>query len=205
MALEKDSASLIEAILSKTWEELEALEFQGSLLFPAEVVRRRAKDWERIPVMLKVPREPDMRKARLKAREWAAREKLDPELDPGMFDNMDTMCVLADAIRNVSPPHEPWEPFPEELEAKYDRPSLDAVWAQIEQLRKVIDPRPDALGEDVILAVISAVARSRSLVPLVAFAGDSQTNCIITMAVQLQSFLGSKSSSEPSARSTPER
>ena len=118
MSLAKDSAGTIASILSKSWEELEALEFDGRLLFPAHVLRRKAKDWERIDVVLRVPREPDMRRARLKARAWAAEEGLDPELDPAMFENMDSMCVLTEAIRNPAPPHEPWEPFAKELESK---------------------------------------------------------------------------------------
>lgn len=192
MALKKDSSGLIAAVLEKSWEELEALEYQDQLLFPFEIKRRRAKDWEIIPVMLKVPREVDIRRARVRARVWAKEAKLDPELDPLLFDNMDTMCVLADAIRNVAAPHEPWEPFPEKLESLYDRPSLDAVWAQLDALKTVIDPRPDFLTEDQLLAVIGAVAKARNIVPLAAFAGESQNSCVVTMAIRLQSSLDSK-------------
>ena len=192
MALKKDSGSLIQAVLEKSWEELEALEYQDQLLFPFDIKRRRLKDWESIPVLLKVPREVDLRKARIRARAWAKEAKLDPDLDPLMFDNMDSMCVLADAIRNVEAPHEPWEPFPEKLESLYDRPSLDAVWAQLEALKTVIDPRPDLLTEEQLLTVIGAVAKARNIVPLAAFAGESQNNCVVTMAVRLKGFLESK-------------
>lgn len=204
MSLAKDSTSLVEAILSKSWDELAALEFQGALLFPAELVRRKVQGWDRIPVMLKVPREPDLRKARLRAREWAKREGIDVELDASYFDNMDTMCVLSECIRNVSPPHEPWEPFPEKLESLYDRPSLDALWAQIEQLRKVIDPRPDDVSEEQLLAIISAIARARNLVPLVAFGGALQSSLVVSMAVRLVSSPDFKFSLELSERSTQE-
>lgn len=196
MALKKDSTSLIEAILGKDWAELEALEFNGTLLFPEEVVRRRGTGWERIPILLKIPREPDTRKARVKARAWAAKEGLSPELDSELFENMDAICILSDAIRNVSAPHEPWEPFPHELEAKYDRACLDALYAKLEAYRTVIDPRPDGLTEEQLLAVIGAVAKSRNIVPLAGFAGESQNSCVVSMAVLLRTLLASKSSSE---------
>ena len=198
MALPKDSGTLIDAILAKRWEELEAVELDSGLLFPAEVVRRKGKGWERIPVLLKVPREPDTRRARLKARAWAAEEGLDPEVDSMLFDNMDTMCILSECIRNTTAPYEAWEPFPTELEAKYDRPSLDAVWATIDALKTIIDPRPDALSEEQLVAVIGTIARCRNIVPLAAFGGEFQTNFVVTMAVRLQAYLDSKSSSAPS-------
>lgn len=192
MALEKDSTDLVEAVLSKSWDELEALEFDGELLFPSEVIRKKGSGWEHIPVLLKVPRENTRRAARMRARAWAAEEGLDPELDPDFFDNMDTMCLLSECIRNVKAPHEPWEPFPETLEKKYDRASLDAVWALIDAYSTVVDPRPNSVTEEQMLAVIGAVAKARNIVPLAAFAGESQNNCVVTMAQKLQSFLGSK-------------
>lgn len=192
MSLAKDSSELIGAILSKSWDELQALEYNGEMLFPAELKQRRASGWVSIPVLLKVPREPDVRRARVKAREWAKAEGLVPELDPLLFDNMDTMCQLAVCIRNVAPPHEPWEPFPDKIESLYDRPSLDALWAQLEALRTVIDPRPDGLTEEQLMGVIAAVARARNIVPLAGFAGESQNSCVVTMAVKLQSLLASK-------------
>ena len=205
MSLKSDSEPLIESILSKTWDELEAVEHDDALHFPEELVRKRADGkWERIPVLLKVPREPEMRKARIKARNWAKEEGLDPELDSEYFDNMDSLCVLSVALRSTTPPHEPFEPFPETLEKRYDRPCLDALWAKLEQYRKVIDPRPDELDEMQTLGLIAAIAEARNLVPLVAFAGDLQTSFVVSMAERHQSLLESKSSSEPSEPSTPE-
>ncbi len=188
MALRSDSKRLISIVLEKDWEELEAIEQDGGrLLFPFSLQRKTHKGWEDIPVMLKVPREPDTRKARLRAREWAKKEKLDPDLDPEFFSNMDTMCLLADCIRNVKAPHEPWEPFPEKLEELYDRPSLDAAYAQIDALKTVIDPRPHNISEEEMWGIIAAVAKARNIVPLAAFAGESQNNCVVTMAQLLMS------------------
>lgn len=192
----QENAQLVQAILEKTWDELETLEHAGYLLFP-DTLRRRKRDgtWEEIPVTLRVPREPETRRARVQARQWAKEEGLDPQLDPDVFDNMDTMCILAMAIRNATPPHEPWEPDPKVLESKYDRPCLDAMWAKLEALRTVIDPRPNQLSEEDIAAVIASIASTRTTVPLAVFAGAAQNSCVVSMAEQLMSLLGSKSSS----------
>lgn len=183
-----DNAALVEAILSKNWEELQTMEFAGYLLFPEELQRRR-KDgtFESIPVMLRVPREHEMRKARVQARQWAKDEGLVPELDPDLFDNMDTMCTLALAIRNITEPHEPFEPDPKRLEQVYDRVCLDALWGKLEAYRTVLDPRPDTLSETETMAVIAAVAKVGNLVPLAAFGGRSQNSLVVSMARQLVS------------------
>lgn len=193
MALRSDSARLISIVLNKDWEELEAIEQDGGrLLFPFSLQRRTSKGWEEIPVMLKVPREPDTRKARLKAREWAKKEKLDPDLDPELFSNMDTMCLLSECIRSTTAPYEPFDPFPEKLEELYDRPSLDAAYAQLDALKMVIDPRPHDISEEEMFGVIAAVAKARNIVPLAAFAGESQNNCVVFMAQRLLSLLQPK-------------
>lgn len=188
-----DNQTLIEFILNKNWEELETAEHAGYLLFPDEILKRK-KDgtFERVPVMIRVPREHETRKARIEARTWAKDDGLDPELDPDLFDNMDTLCILAQAIRNTSPPHEPFEPDPKRLEKVYDRPSLDAIWAKLQGYREVLDPRPNSLTDEQTMAIIGAVAKARNTVPLAALGGRSQTNLIVTMANRLTSSRPSK-------------
>lgn len=198
MALEnrKETAALVAAVLEKDWEDLKATEFADYLLFPDEIKQRQKDGTFKVhPVMVRVPREHEIRQARIKARAWAKDEGLEPDLDPDLFDNMDTMCQLVQAIRNTSEPFEPYEPDPKRLERVYDRPSLDAIWAKVEAYRTVLDPRPNALSDDETLAVIGAIAKSRNIVPLAAFAGPSQTSLIVTMADRFLRSQRSKSSS----------
>jgi hypothetical protein len=196
MALDnrKETEALVNAILTKDWSELQAQEYADYLLFPEELLQRQ-KDgtFKRHPVMLRVPREHEMRQARIEARAWAKQEGLEPDLDPDLFDNMDTMCTLVKCIRNTTTPFEPYEPDPKRLERVYDRPCLDALWAKVEAYRTVLDPRPNALSEEETLAIIGAVARARNIVPLAALGGQSQTNLIVSMACQLSSSPPSKS------------
>ena len=196
MALEDriENAKLLQNILSKKWEDFEAEEHADYLLFPEDLIKRK-KDgsFEKTPVMIRVPREHEMRKARIRARGWAKNEGLDPELDPDLFDNMDSMCILAVAIRNTTPPYEPYEPDPERLERVYDRVCLDALWTKLEAYRQVIDPRVANLSEEETLAMIGVIAKARNVVPLAALGGASQNSFVVTMAVRLQSLLVSKS------------
>jgi hypothetical protein len=74
MALDnrKETEALVNAILTKDWSELQAQEYADYLLFPEELLQRQ-KDgtFKRHPVMLRVPREHEMRQARIEARAWA--------------------------------------------------------------------------------------------------------------------------------------
>ena len=199
MPLKGSAEEIVATILAKDWSELETLEHADRLLFPDGVMKlKRDGSFERIPIAIRVPREHELRKARLAARKWAADEQLDPELDPEMFDNLDTLCTLSIAIRNATPPHEPWEPDPKRLERNYDKPSLEAVWAKIDAYRSIIDPRVEELDEDETLTLIAAVAAGRNVVPLAVYAGSAQNTFVVSMAVQLLSFLESKSSSASS-------
>lgn len=192
MPLDAERERIVAEFLSKTWADLEPLEFAGYLLFP-DVVKRRRKDgsFEEIPICLRVPREPELRKARLDARAWAKEEGLDPELDPLHFDNLDTWCILSIAIRNRTEPHEPWEPDPKRLEREYDVPSLEYLWAKLEAYRVVIDPRPEDLGEDETLAVIAMIANTANVAPLAGLGSRAQNGLIVTMA---RRFLSSQTS-----------
>jgi hypothetical protein len=182
-------------LLALTWGDIEAIEVNDRVLYPHTIYRPRAKgEPEAIQVMLRIPRENETRKARTQAREWAMREKLDPKVDVDLFDNLDTMCILAMCIRNTTPPYEPWIPTPEELERTYERPVLDAVWARLEALRQVVNPRFEDVDDETFSALVLTIAKKASIDPLVVLDSDGLQSFIVRMAQQLQSLLESKSS-----------
>ena len=73
---------VVDALLGKSWSDVECIEFADRLLFPAELVKRKVDgSFERLPVLLRVPRAPEIRKARMDARGIAKEEGLDLRLD----------------------------------------------------------------------------------------------------------------------------
>lgn len=195
MPLKAAAEDIIADVLAKSWDELKAFEFADRLLFPETLLKLKADGtFESIPICLRIPREFELRAARIDARKWAVDEGLDPNLDSELFDNMDTVCTLTIAIRNATPPHEPWEPDPRRLERNYDKPSLEALWAKVDAYRSVIDPRVDELDETETLTLIAAVAAMRNVVPLAGLGGSAQNSLIVSMAVRLLSYQETKSS-----------
>jgi hypothetical protein len=200
-----NTESALDDILSKNWEELEALEHAGYLLFPAILYRKRADGTlEKLPICLRVLRPYERREARTAARVIAAEDHLDPKLDPDLFDDLDTVCLLSHAIRNRTHPHERFVPDPRELERDYDERSLDLLWGQHQAYRRLLDPRPKELSDAETVALIAAIAKEQTIGPLVAIGGAEQESLVITMASLLQGSLSSNSSSPSSETSTPE-
>jgi hypothetical protein len=153
---------------------------------------------------LRVARDHELREARTEAREICKKDKINPELDPDLFDQADAMCILAKCIRSDTPPHEPHEPNPLTLEKRYDRASLKTLWARLEVYNELVNPRPEKIGEEDMFAIIAAIARERNIGPLAVFGSRAQSSYIISTAVLLQTLLGSRSSLESSDSSTPE-
>lgn len=190
-------AHAIAKLMTTSWGELEAVEFSDHLMFP-DVLTRRMKDgsWHTEDVLLRVPRERDLRKARVEARSLAAKEKIDEIKDRDLFVNLENMCVLAMCIRNTTHPYEPMHPDPLLLENAFDKVCLQQMWAKVEQLNDIINPAPNQLSSPEIVALIVAIARARHLGPLVVYGPGAQTSFVVTMVDLLLNSLGSKLSWE---------
>ena len=180
-------------LLGKSWGEFEALEEGGHLLFPEKVYKRK-KDgsFEAVEIMLRVPREADLRKARLQARQLAQNDGLDLDRDRDLVENLETICTMAICIRNTTYPFEPYEPDPLSLEKRYDKTSLIQIWAKIDALSDVINPAPEQISEPEMLALLCALAKERSIRPLLVYGSEARNIFIATMAERLLTLQGSK-------------
>lgn len=192
-------------LASRKWGELEVIEHAGYLLFPDEIQRRvRGGKFEAKPVMVRVPRGHEMRKARATARELFKKdEHLDPIADRDLFDKFENLVILSIAIRNTSDPYEPLVGSVKELEHDYDLMSLKQVWEKLDAYNAMLNPQPELFTRPQFIALVAAIAEGRSIVPLDAISLDARGSFVITMAVLLHSFLASKSSSVSSGTSTP--
>lgn len=190
----QDAQASLVKLMQVPWAELEALEHDNRLFFPDVVLKRRVDGaLEETQVALCVPRPDELRWARTKARALALKADLDLDRDAEMVEDMENIHILSRAIRNITTPHEPWEPDPTLLERNYDRRSLAQMWAKLDALTNFIDPRPSDLSKEEVLAVIAAISKTREVYPLHVLGPHSQTSCIVSMADLALSFLASKS------------
>lgn len=183
----------LAALMTKDWSELEIFEHADHLLFPEKLIRRtKSGGWEEIDIMLRVPRDPDMRAARVEARALAQREKIDEEKDRDLFSNLESICILARAIRNSTAPYEAWEPEPLTLEKRYDKVCLQLLWEKLDKLNDILNPAPNQISPPEIVALIVAIAKARHLGPLVVYGQGAQTSFVVSMADLLLNSVGSK-------------
>ena len=200
-----NSAETVDRLVSGGWEKLKEIEFQDAVYFPYFISERRAGGgFDETPIYLRVPKEKDLRKARVGAREDAGRYGLDLGTDRDLVEDLEVLHLLALCMRSVTPPHEPFEPFVEKLEDRFSRQSLWAVWERLDMLVNDVDPRIEDLDEAEILVVASAVAKDRSISPLAVLDHSSRDICIITMADRYVASETQKSLQERSGRSTQE-
>jgi hypothetical protein len=195
MTIEDKHAHVIEQLLGKDWAGLEVLEQDGRLLFPDKIYKRKADGtFLGQDVKLQVPREPDIRWARLEARRLAAASDppLDPNRDRDLIENLEAMCLVSRCMRDPRVPTREFDPDPSHLEESWDKSALTQIYEKLDRLAQVIDPRPEDIGEDEILAVVAAIVKARSILPLVVYGPAAQNICVVTMADRLVSSLASK-------------
>jgi hypothetical protein len=196
---------VIDQLIGKNWGELEILEQAGQLLFPESLYKRsKSGKFEEIKVLVKVPRHPELVKARVEARQIAIEDGLDLKEDRDLIEDWETICTLSHAIMSAKNPTDRWEPFPRAIAESYDKPSLMQIWAKIDALTHIVDPAPDSISGNEMFALMSAIAKERNLSPLFVYGSGAQTIFVVGMVDQLLNLLELKSSSEPSEPSTPE-
>ena len=187
----------IAQLMTTDWSDLETVEYANHLLFP-DVLRRRGPGgkWIEEKVMLRVPRDKDLRECRIEARGWAAEVGIDEKRDRDLFVNMENMCILTRCIRNIDGVHEPMHPDAKMLEEHFDKVCLQQMWEKIERLNDVLNPAPNQLSNAEIVTLIVAIAKSRHLGPLVVYGPGAQTSFVVSMADLLLNLVGSKLSWE---------
>lgn len=174
---------IADALKGNSWLGADVIEFADYLLFPSTLKKRKADgSFEQIDVRLRVPREHEMRKARAEAISIMKEDGLDPKHEPDLLKNVETFCILQQCIRNTTDPYEPLVEDARILERRYDKSALIEVWAHIDALNRLIDPRPNALSSAEVLALIVAVSREGHTGPLAVYGPPAQASFIVTTA-----------------------
>lgn len=200
-----------DQVLAKSWEQLEAVERGDHLLFPEKLwKRKKSGKFEVTEVMIQVPRLGDMRKARALAQRIAAEDGIDPKRDPTEFDNLESSCILAYAVRERSHPYsflfaaDKDTPDVRMLERSFDEGSLSHLFARLAPYKAMLNPQVAKLTRDDFIAIIAAIAERRDIGPLHATDGPTQSACIVTMASLLMSLMTRRPSSPSPETSTRE-
>jgi len=205
--LDQYGSMVMQQLVAKKWEELvvEEQEVANFLLFK-DALRSRKRDgtWEVKPVNYHPLRNHEKRAARKTARDLASKSGIDPDKDPDVFSDLDNVCILQLALRNITAPFEPLCSTPEELERMFDRETLAQAFGILNDYSSLLDPQLEHMNREQFMVSVAAVAEGRSIRPLRAFGGECQTNFVITMATLLNDLLTSKSLSESSEQLMPE-
>lgn len=176
------SADAFEKLAAKKWDELEAIEHEGRTVF-FDAIRRRTKDGKiiEVPIGIRVLRKDERIKARLEARKWAAQLGIDKEADPEIWDDCDTLCILARAIRDREPPHDQHLTY-EMLQQTYEMRSLEEIWEKYGTYEDKTDPRDAVQSEDEFWALVAAMLKARDIRPLIESAPLSRNASILRLA-----------------------
>lgn len=204
----------LEILRSKTWEELEAIEHEGRVLYPDALRRRTAKgEVTEKKVLIRVLRKDERRKAFLEAVKLAQGSGVLPKeladlsnvrakaIDDQLFDDLDTLCILARAIRDPEPPHVQ-HGTAEDLEHDYDMRSIEELWSRYKVYEDRSDPRLEIVDEKTMWSALRALAKAGHILPLTELASPSQNACILFGASQALHSPKYKSFLESTGRST---
>ena len=203
-----DVQALAEAALGLgAFSELGVFEKDGRLYLPTSIKERTASGGAGVAAeVLLTSATPDQRyTARSKAREWAAKMKLDLDRDVKYVDEMENYWLLAYAIRDRQTRSQ-LEESAQALLKRFNDFSLKETWHRYNHWCELIDPRYGVLSNEQLWQVIAEIASGGTLLPLVAMPGFEQSTCIVFMAraaarsPSAPSWLSSatRSSSEPS-------
>lgn len=207
---EPDIRQIAEATLGLgAFKELGVFEKDGKLYLPTTIkVRTEIGGVGVADEVLLTAASPEQRyTARSKARDWAAKRKLDLDRDVRYVDEMENYWLLAYALRDKQTRSQ-LEETAQSLIERYNDFSLKEVWHRYNHWCELIDPRYGELSNEQLWQVIAEVASTGTLLPLVAMPGFEQSTSIVFMAraaavsPSAPSWLSSHMKSS-SARSTP--
>jgi hypothetical protein len=165
------------------WTDLGTLEHEGSLLWPATLQRRKADgSLAEVAVMLRPLSNAQRFRARVRAREWAARLKLDLDRDKDFVEDLENYECLAFAIRDPKPPYDQHVIDGPALFDAHSTASLATLWSRLNQLTEVMDPRYGDLSAEELWRVAAAVAHRGEPSPLAGMPGFAQATWLVLMA-----------------------
>lgn len=191
-------STVLDWLAGKSFEDLEAIEHEGRVLYPDAIKQRdhKGRVVER-KIMVRVPRGVERAKARRDARAWLQEFGLDEAKDHVQFDALETYCCVARSLRDPTAPHAQLMPHQELMEAVDVRAVLE-LWERVNYYDRLSEVRVAELDESTFYAAVHAIAKKGNLSPLVAIDGATHDVFLTRMASELSSFL-TRPASSPSS------
>jgi hypothetical protein len=168
----------------RSWAELEVLPHDsGRLTVPCEL-RRRGADGKVAATKVRIwaPAPDDHFQARVEAKAWLKKLKLELPADKDVFEHIEQLCLLARAIRTFEAPFGQFVTA-EEL-AQYDEGSLQDVQERVNRFKEELDPRESITTEEQFWKTVVQIAKLESAGPLADIVGHEQPNCVARMALE---------------------
>ena len=181
---EPDIEALAEAALGvANFAAAGVIEADGKLYLPTKIRVRKADGTAGTAedVLLTAPTHQQRVAARVQAREWAVKVKLDLDRDKPEVDELENYWLLTYAIRDRQTRSQ-LEESAVSLTRRFSDFSLKEVWARLNHWGDLMDPRYGDLSNEQLWQLIAEVAGKGTLLPLVATPGYAQATCIIFMA-----------------------
>lgn len=193
------------------FEALGVIEHDGKLHLPTKLRERTATGGIReTEILLMIPTNAQLERARLKSYEMFAEAGYDPEVnketntvrDQDRLDEIENYCILWFAIRDPDTKGQ-FEVSPEELFSRFPANVMGEVWERFKMWVDVVDPRYGKLTDRQLWECTAAIAKGGNMLPLSVMLGPEQATCITVMALaacespSAPSWLNSPSTSAP--------
>ncbi len=185
---EADRKKRFEAWLDRMSDDRACFEFGDDLYKPYAIVVPSPASPEKtksIPVMFKLLAQSELAQARRDAIKWMADKKLDRDKERDIFQVIDTVAVIALAVREPNAPYGQYRSLDNFL-ATFKSSKLHlAICDAYKAFEAECDPRPDDLPKDVFRLMIEKIRKAGHLGPLVAIDGPAQDNFVLRLVDEI--------------------
>jgi hypothetical protein len=198
-----DDVERAVALVLENWDQIGVEERDGILHMPASIKRRNAQGGvSETPVRLRVVPNGIKVRARVQARAWALKEKLDLDRDSDLVEMFEEYVILSFAIRDTDC-HTQHVPDPETLWRDYDPASISELWGRYDAWVRMQHPSFGAYDGEKMWRIIAQIKARADISFLAGMPGFEQASCILLMAREACCSPNAPSFARSSGTSTP--
>ena len=177
-----DDVERAVTLVLENWDQIGVEERDGILHMPASIKRRNAQGGvDETEVRLRAVSNAVKVRARVTARTWALKEKLDLDRDRDLVDMFEEYVILSVAIRDTDC-HTQHVPDPETLWREYEPASISELWGRYDAWVRMQHPSFGNWDGEKMWQVIARIKQRSDISFLAGMPGFEQASCILLMA-----------------------